>query len=119
MHLYSNAVRTLAGLARWRSAFPAGRTLALAGTKHAPSLCDADVAPAATWGLAGVSVWGMRTITRAGLAALCGPALTALCLSYTLLLSAADVAAATAASPRLRTLRLFSIGPLADDDLAA
>jgi hypothetical protein len=115
----SYAVRTPAGLARWRSAFPAARTLALVGASGtAPPLRDADVAPAAGWGLAGVHVSGVTTLTRAGLAALCGPALTGLCLVGTPFLSGADVAAATAASPRLRTLRLDHIGPLADADLA-
>jgi hypothetical protein len=114
------AVCTPVGLARWRAAFPAGRTLLLVGTSQAAApLYDADVAPAAAWGLAGVQLNSVFTLSRAGLSALCGPALTALCLVYTRQLSAADVAAATAASPRLRTLNLFDVGPLADADLAA
>jgi hypothetical protein len=116
----TNAVRSPAGLARWRAAFPAGRTLVLRrGYNTTADLCDADVAPAAGWGLTGVDMASVRSLTRAGLASLCGPALTALRLWETPELSAADVAAATAASPRLRTLHLLYIGPLADADLAA
>jgi hypothetical protein len=113
------AVRTPAGLARWRAAFPAARTLVLAGTDIAPPLRDADVAPAAGWGLTGVAVDGVTTLSRAGLAALCGPALTTLSLEGTPQLSGADVAAATARAPRLRTVRLDGIRTLADGDLAA
>jgi hypothetical protein len=113
------AVRTPSALAQWRAAFPAARALALAGTAQAPALLrDADVAPAAGWGLKRVRVTGVSSLTRAGLAALCGPALTALWLSCTHQLSGADVAAATAASPRLRTLDLRHVVPLADADLA-
>jgi hypothetical protein len=116
---YSAAVDTPAGLARWRAAFPAGRTLALADTYRASDMLrDADVAPAVGWGLTGVHVYGVYTLTRAGLAALCGPALKALYLTDTPQLSGADVAAATAASPRLHALDLHALGPLADADLA-
>jgi hypothetical protein len=115
----STFVRTPAGLARWRAAFPAARTLFLAPAFDWPQLRDADVAPAAAWGLAGVQLSYMRALTRVGLAALCGPALTALCLSATPQLSGADVAAVTAQLRRLRTLHLDAIGPLADADLAA
>jgi hypothetical protein len=116
----SSAVATPAGLARWRAAFPAGRTLEIESpfAPEDPPLSDADVAVAAAWGLTGVAVWSVLTLTRAGLAALSGPALTDLCLRDTPQLSGADVAAVTAASPRLRTLRLERIGPLADADLA-
>jgi hypothetical protein len=118
----SSAVRTPAGLARWRAAFPEGRTLELVGEaygKTPPHLHDADVAPVADWSITGVYANSVRALTRAGLAALCGPALTDLCMQSTPQLSCADVAAATAASPRLRTVHLSYIGPLADGDLAA
>jgi hypothetical protein len=112
-------VVTPAGLARWRAAFPAGRTLVLAGAAKAPPLRDSDVAPVAGWDLTGVHASDLATLTRSGLASLCGPALTALCLWGTRQLSGADVAAATAASRRLRVVHLRFIGALTDADLAA
>jgi hypothetical protein len=115
-----SAVRTPAGLARWRASFPAARTLMLAPTRKInQQLRDADVAPVAAWGLTGVHIAGVLTLTRAGLAALCTPTLTALGLWNMWRLSAADVGALTAPLPRLRTLHLNYIGALAAADLAA
>jgi hypothetical protein len=114
----TSAVRTPAGLARWRAAFPAGRTLVLAPARRAPLLRDTDVAPAAAWGLTGVHIAYVSVLTHAGMAALCGPALTALCLWYVPWLSSAVVAMIAASSPRLRTLRLHDVGP-PGADLAA
>jgi hypothetical protein len=114
--MFCAPVRTAAGLARWRAAFPAGRTLLLsAGT---PPLADADLAPAAAWGLAGVHLDRLPLITWPGLAALCGPALRTLVLSDTPGLNGADVAAATDGAPRLRALTLLGVDALSDADLA-
>jgi hypothetical protein len=119
-----NGVKTPAGLARWRAAFPAARTLVLARARGTPGdselFADAHLATVSQWGLTGVYMHRQDAVTRAGLAALvAGPSLTALVLSRMVHLSGADVAAGLAgALPRLRTLALHCNMYVTDADLA-
>jgi hypothetical protein len=113
----TNVVRTSAGLARWRAAFPAARSLLLSDSRHADArggrLADADMAYVCRSGVAGVQLEGVSGVTPAGLAALtASPALTTLCLSGMPQLSCAHVAEATAvaAAAGLRSLALRRAG---------
>lgn len=108
---------------RWLTCFPAARTLLLGDAACAdavnPPLCDDDLLQLAS-GRQFTSVYmsHLSLVGGPGLQALCGPALTALVMRDVRQVSGAELAAATARSPRLRTLHVDDIGDVVDADLA-